>query len=332
MITTDLRRSRTQVSSRTFRAMGTDCHVLVYGTDERVEMLADLACRRVELLESLWSRFRDDSELSRLNERAGNGPVEVSAETEALVRAMRAAWECTAGAFDPSVLTAITASGYDRDFAEVIASESIHTAVGPAPGLGGVEVDHRLVALPEGVGLDPGAIGKGLAADIVVDEMMHAGAIGVLVDLGGDIAFAGAPGADDAWRIAIRDERHRSAKLSPQHDRTIVFPAGVLHAGIATSTSLTRRWADARHHVIDPSTGASTDETLVQVTVTGSRAWECEVWATAALVRPTVICSLDEAFSCLALSPNRTVRDDFCDRGDDLLKDDQTTTDQDEVA
>lgn len=332
MITMHPHRPSVHVSSRALRAMGTDCHVLVYGTDERVEALADLACRRVELLESLWSRFRGDSELSRLNERAGRGPVEVSAETEALVRAMKAAWEFTAGAFDPSVLTAITAAGYDRDFAEVIATESLHTAVGPAPGLGGVEVGDRRVWLPEGVGLDPGAIGKGFAADMVVDEMMHAGAVGVLVDLGGDIAFAGSPGADGAWRIAIRDERHRIGQPSPQHDRSIVMPAGVLHAGIATSTSLTRRWAQARHHVIDPSTGASTDETLVQVTVSGSRAWECEVWATAALVRPTVIGSFDVGFSCLALSRNHTVRDDFPDRSDDVLDEDETSTQEQEVA
>ena len=299
------------VSKRTFRAMGTECRVLVYGIDERVEALADLACCRIALLESLWSRFRDDSELSRLNERAGRGFVEVSAETEALVRAMRVAWEVSAGAFDPTVLAAITAAGYDRDFAEVIACDSVQAVSEPAPGMGGVEIANRMVALPAGVGLDPGAIGKGLAADIVVDEMMQAGAAGVLVDLGGDIALAGSPGTDDAWRISIRDERHRLDETSTQHARTIVIPAGVEHAGIATSTSLTRRWAQARHHVIDPSTGASTEEALVQATVTGSHAWECEVWATAVLVRPTLVDSLDESFSCLALSRTSTQRDDF---------------------
>lgn len=329
--------SSSHVSRRAFRAMGTDCHVLVYGVDERVEVLADLACRRVALLESLWSRFRDDSELSRLNDRAGRGLVEVSAETEALVRAMRAAWEATAGAFDPSVLTAITAAGYNRDFAEVIACESVHSVSAPAPGMNGVEITDRMVALPSGVGLDPGAIGKGLAADIVVDEMMRAGATGVLVDLGGDIALSGSPGRDDAWHIAIRDERRRLQQTPTQHDRSIDIPAGVVHAGIATSTSLTRRWGQARHHVIDPATGASTDETLVQVTVSGATAWECEVWATAALVRPTVVDSLDEAYSCLALSSTRTLRDDFPILIDVMLDQQirnevKTTTDQEEVA
>ena len=337
---TDLARtdvSSTHVAERSFRAMGTDCHVLVYGIDGSVEALADLACRRVALLESLWSRFRDDSELSRLNHRAGRGFVEVSAETEALVRAMRLAWESTAAAFDPSVLTAITAVGYDRDFAQIIADDSFQAVAEPAPGMDGVEIADRMVAVPAGVGLDPGAIGKGLAADIVVDEMMHAGAMGVLVDLGGDIALAGFPGADGTWSIAIRDERHRLEQTSTQHDRAIVIPAGVAHAGIATSTSLTRRWAQARHHVIDPSTGASTDEALVQVTVTGSRAWECEVWATAALVRPTLVDSLDESFSCLALSQTRTLRDDFFvpigGMVDQQIRNEiEMTTDQAEVA
>lgn len=311
------------VAQRDFRAMGTDCTVLVYGDVERgpeqMELLADLAKVRVELLESLWSRFRADSELSRLNARAGQGPVPVSAETESLVRAMCAAWEATDGAFDPTVLAAVRANGYDKDFAELIATDALSGASfgvdAAVPGMGAVVITQGCVELPAGIGIDPGAIGKGLAADIVAEEMMRAGATGVLVDLGGDIAFAGRPGADPAWRIAVFDEPTRRGSGAQSVVAWDIFqPAGVAHAGVATSTSLTRRWADARHHVIDPATGASTAEALVQVTVSGGQAWECEVWATAALVRPSLVGSLPAGMSCVALSgpgPSGVERDDF---------------------
>lgn len=309
--------SSSYVALREFRAMGTDCSILIYGNDARVESLADLAKHRVDLLESLWSRFRPESELSRVNERAGSGHVSISAETEALIRAMRSGWEMTHGAFDPTVLSAVRSNGYDRTFTDIVgtgivARDFISAVSEPAPGMADVHIGERVVALPGGVGLDPGAIGKGLAADIVVDEMIEAGARGALVDLGGDIAFAGSPGEDPQWRIAIFDERTRDAARNRFH----LAPAGVTHAGIATSTSLTRRWAQGRHHVIDPGTGLSTNEALVQATVAGDRAWESEVWATAVLVHPQLLAELPEPLSSAVFSASGIHRDDFSSEPD----------------
>lgn len=290
---------------RDFRAMGTSCSVLVYAHPDQADVLADLGVRRVELLESLWTRFRADSELSRLNARAGTGAVVVSQDTRTLIRAMHTAWVETEGAFDPTVLAAIRSQGYDRDFADVIAQESLDVVASPAPGMADVHIGADTVSLPTGVGLDPGAIGKGLAADILVDELAGAGAIGVLVDLGGDMAFAGTPGSDGQWRIGIVDERSRPVRRETA-DRFITYPAGIEHAGVATSTSLTRRWADSRHHVIDPATGSSTEERFVQATVTGLRAWKCEVWATAVLVRPSLQASVPDGMSCMTWKATRT--------------------------
>lgn len=290
--------SNQYVAVREFRAMGTDCAIRVFGADEGVEALADLAETRVEILESLWSRFKPASELSRMNARAGRGPVTVSLDTALLVARMRQAWEATSGAFDPTVLTAVRANGYDRDFAQVRALEAVDFDVtDPAPGMSEVRVDERSVELPAGVGLDPGAIGKGLAADIVVEEMMAAGASGVLVDLGGDIALAGTPGSAHCWCIDVRDER-----TGRSSGRVVEVPAGVHHAGVATSTTLTRRFADARHHVIDPLTGSSCPEHLVQATVLGPWAWLCEVWATAAMVNPNQRSAMPDELSCLSFS------------------------------
>ena len=290
------------VARRDFRAMGTTCSVLVYAAAGQADALARLGRLRVELLEGAWSRFRDESELSRLNSLAGTGPVVVSPDTHALVSAMLEAWQATAGAFDPTVLAAMRAQGYDRDFSEVIVEQCLDVVASPAPGMHGVQIGEHTVSLPSGVGLDPGAIGKGLASDIVVEELRAAGAQGVLVDLGGDMAFAGTPGADRTWRIGVVDERTRLGRNGGlESEQWLDFPAGIAHAGVATSTSLTRRWADARHHVLDPGTGSSTDERLVQATVTGPRAWECEAWATAVLVRPELTQSIPKDMTCLAL-------------------------------
>jgi thiamine biosynthesis lipoprotein len=269
-----------------FRAMGTDCELTVYGAG--AEEFAAMGVQRVELLERCWSRFRASSELTHLNSLAGTGPVRVSDDLLTLVDIMLEAWKSTGGLFDPTVINSMNALGYDRDFASVIARDAIAAVTAQitrAPGMGDVQIDEEAmtVSLPAGVGVDPGAIGKGLAADIIVEELMNAGADGVLVNLGGDIVFAGSPGSDAPWVIAILDER-----LPLDSDDRVVrhleFEAGTDHGAVATSTTLKRVWADGRHHVIDPRTGDVARTDLVQATIAASSGWWAEVAATTALL------------------------------------------------
>ena len=271
--------------ARHFRAMGTDCQVTVYAPDALAPALLDLAVERVELLEASWSRFRPASELSRLNAQAGTGPVAVSDDLLELVSTMKAAWTMTDGLCDPTVLASMRAIGYDADFATVVARAAVE-AVDPralrrTPGMGAVIVDEvaGTVSLPAGVGLDPGALGKGLAGDIIVDEFMEAGADGVLVSLGGDVVLAGRPGTDPYWSVSVADERAAGEEL-----RTIDLEPGVDRAAIATSTTLKRRWGNGLHHLVDPRTGDVASGDLVQATVTAPFGWEAEAGATAALL------------------------------------------------
>jgi thiamine biosynthesis lipoprotein len=273
---------------RRFRAMGTDCHVLVLAPAAAQE-LADLAVERVELLEQAWSRFRPASELSRLNASAGRGPQRVSADLLRLGQSMQAAWLGTAGLFDPTVLTSMHALGYDADFATVTARPAAaldDVLLAAAPGMSAVAIDEpsSTISLPAGVGLDPGAIGKGLAADIVAEELVDAGAQGVLVNLGGDISLAGEPAHGEPWSIGIEDER-QPVDHPERVMQTLAVNGG--RTGVATSTTLKRRWAQGRrHHVIDPRTGSMSASDLVQVTVVAPSACLAEWSATAALLQP----------------------------------------------
>ena len=276
-------------ADRNFRAMGTDCHIMVTASNpQAADILIDLAVGRVELLEDCWSRFRPNSELNRLNARAGHGAVTVSGDLFALVEAMITAWESTGGLFDPTILTSLLTLGYDADFALVLARSAIAAAtavdVQSAPGMSGVIINkkERTITLPTGVHLDPGAIGKVLAADIITDEIRQAGAESVLVNLGGDIVVSGTP-LSGQWVIAVEDERipsHEEGRIS----HWLSFAPGTELAGIATSTVLKRRWAAGRHHVIDPRTGDVWRGDLVQVTVAGPSGAQAETAATAALL------------------------------------------------
>lgn len=272
-----------------FRAMGTHCHVLVDAPDAAVDELLELSRLRVELLEQSWSRFRPDSELSRLNGRSRHGPVSVSADLLTLVDHMRAAWRATDGLFDPTVLTAVRAAGYDADFSTIDdrpAASWQDIALVAVPGMAGVvvDLDASTVRLPPGVGLDPGAIGKGLAADLIATELRAAGATGALVNLGGDLSVAGT--THEPWAIDVEDER-RAAGDPSRILQTIRLADGADRFGIATSTTLKRRWAQGRrHHVIDPRTGRPSVGGPAQVTVIAATAAQAEALATAALLMP----------------------------------------------
>ena len=275
-----------QESRLSFRAMGTDGEIQVHSATGSAEDLCALGRERVELLEQAWSRFRPDSGLSRLNARAGDGAQPVSEDMLLLVDHMRRAWVATDGLFDPTVLTSMIALGYDATLADVQRRSPGHwgdVTLAGAPGMSAVVVDAEAgtITLPAGVGLDPGAIGKGLAADVVADELAAAGAEAVLVNLGGDIALRGRPYADGAWLIAVADEREPGRML------TTVGIAD-LTGGVATSTTLKRRWAQGRrHHVLDPRTGQMTGSDLVQASVIAPSASVAEVLATAALCLPS---------------------------------------------
>jgi thiamine biosynthesis lipoprotein len=251
--------------------MGCACRVLAFGgPDDATER----ARRRILQLEQRWSRFRPTSELSTLN-RAGGALVVVSPETFLLVRRSVDAWSLTGGAFDPTVLPSLRRLGYDRSFELLAPPQTSAPAPGgisPAPGCAEIQLLDELpaVVLPGDVQLDPGGIGKGLAADIVAGEMLGDGVVGLAVDIGGDVRVAGANPESDGWAIEIEDPRDGHGSLA-----TVVLNDGA----VATSSTLRRVWhhdGAMAHHLIDPSTGEPMETTLLIAAVIGGEGWWAE--------------------------------------------------------
>jgi thiamine biosynthesis lipoprotein len=260
--------------------MGTRAHVLVDAADlERSDVLRRAAVARLHALEAKWSRFRPDSEISRVNAAAGS-PVDVSRETALLVERSVEAWDRTDGRFDPTVLPALLAAGYDRDFRELVAGAD--PGAGPetsaAPGCGGIEVRRHTVTLPPGVMFDPGGIGKGLAADLVVELLMTAGARSACVNVGGDLRVAGQPSDAPAWAITVED---------PLAAGTVLGTVRLRDEALVSSWRTRRTWSRGGtpvHHVIDPRTGAPAWSGIAGLTVVADEAWWAEALATSLFV------------------------------------------------
>jgi thiamine biosynthesis lipoprotein len=244
--------------SHAFAAMGTEIELLLDAGDPSQLAGAEREFRR---LDALLSRFRPDSELSRLNEAR---ELAVGPELLELVERALDARERTDGRFDPTVHDAVVAAGYDRSFEHV---EDGRGSVATTARAGGrVEVDRAtsVVSLEPGYRLDLGGIAKGWAADRVVARLGRVGP--ALVNAGGDIATAGSR----EWPVAVEVAR------GPV---TLALGEG----GVATTGRDRRRWAGEdrpQHHIVDPATGRPAVTDLLTVTVAASSATEAEVQAT----------------------------------------------------
>lgn len=260
--------------------MGSSAHLIVLAS--RPRDLLRMARSRLRRLERRWSRFRADSEISRLN-AAGGRAIAVSPDTLVLIARAVRGWRASAGLFDPTVHEAMLAHGYDRDFALVRSPAPARAPIRSpraAPGCGGIDIDlaASTVRLPTGVTVDPGGLGKGLAADFVSGELRRAGAAGVLVNVGGDIRVRGAAPAPEGWPVAVGHPWWSGVEL---------FRAAVGRGAVVTSSTLRRRWVSAAgevHHVLDPRTGRPARGRIVAATVFAGSAWRAEVLTKGVLV------------------------------------------------
>jgi thiamine biosynthesis lipoprotein len=236
----------------------------------------------VQAVDLAASRFRDDSELSRLNAMPGRKTAISPLLAKLLGAALRGA-RITGGAVDPTIGSAIKLAGYEADFAQVPADGSAITlTVSRVPGWQAIYFDQasRTVLIPPGVEIDLGATAKALASDLAATAALKAiGDGGVLVSLGGDIAVAGNP-PPDGWPVQTSEDSGAAISAA---EETISIQTG----GIATSSTTVRRWTRGGvvlHHIIDPATGLPSDSPWRTATVVAATCLDANIASTAAIV------------------------------------------------
>jgi thiamine biosynthesis lipoprotein len=260
-----------------FSRMGTTVKVLLPAGDEA---MLDFVQARSWNLEALWSRFIGTSDIAMLALAEGQA-VQVATETIELVEQMLQAHFATEGFFDPTLMAALNEAGYSKS--RVSNDISVLPVAGGSSALSDVRIDHNTneITLPAGMSLDPGGIGKGMAADMIVRDLVEMGVQGASVSMGGDAALAGTPDDGDNWVVNIG---------APDDYSKIITTIRCRGGGVATSTLAARTWnvdGEKRHHVIDPRTqkpvSVTPISTLQASVVAGSAAW-AEAFATALTV------------------------------------------------
>jgi FAD:protein FMN transferase len=218
-------------------------------------------------LDSRFSRFRTDSELSRINARAGRWTRTSRPFSELLAFSLQAAGE-TDGLFDPTVLPALVAAGYDRDFE--LLHTGLHAAPESPPPAGRwtqVRVDGSKVWLPSGAALDFGGVAKGWAVDRAISACCDL--TWAVIDAGGDLRVTGEV-PEGGVDVAIEDPFARGQEVL-----RLKLESGAL----ATSSVLSRSWGPGLHQLIDPRTARPARTGVVQATVWASTCADAEILA-----------------------------------------------------
>jgi FAD:protein FMN transferase len=245
-------------------------------TRARAILAANLAA-----IDEACSRFRSDSELSRVNACAGSEVQVGQLLFDALKTALAAA-EATGGIVDPTIGRTLRLAGYDRTFTALSGRRCrVRPITVRSPDWRNVELGdrRRTVLFPRGVELDLGATAKALAADRAALDIFRETRSGVLVSLGGDVSVAGPP-PPDGWPIRIADD---SAQPLTGPGPAVTIRSG----GLATSGTTVRRWqtdGGEFHHIIDPRTGAPAAAYWRTATVTAASCVEANTASTAAIV------------------------------------------------
>lgn len=257
-----------------FRAMGCGLDVqLETGADGR-DILAAVPAR-VEAIEAALSRFRPESELSYLNRHGGEW-VTVSDVLFDNINAAKHAARMTGGFYNPLVLPALIANGYDQTFEQIRKVQRVIPAK-PADWHDiQLRLDTRMVCLPHSTTLDLGGIAKGWTAAKLADELKPYGPC--LVNIGGDIVVRGAPAGEEGWRIDVEDPVENAPILRVTVQDTSIMTSGVNY----------RRWrrddGSLVHHIIDPRTGSSAQTDVESVTIIHHHAPTAEAYAKAVLI------------------------------------------------
>lgn len=242
--------------------MGTRVQIELWHDDaDDATRLIQAGMAEFDRIEAAMSTYRDDSEITRINEAAAGGPVKVGGELfELIVRALELS-ELTGGSFDityDSVGQLYDYRGNSRPGEDAIRQNL-------------AKINYRLVELDAeastvrfatpGVRINLGGIAKGYACEAVIAMLRDRGVTNALVSAGGDTRLLGNRG-NGPWLVGIRD---------PDDKNGVVTRLALDDEAVSTSGDYERFFDEdgvRYHHILNPSTGRSAGE-LRSVTVIG---------------------------------------------------------------
>jgi thiamine biosynthesis lipoprotein len=239
---------------------------------EQAQTAAKAAFAKVALVDRLMNDYVAGSEISRLSDAAGKGPVQVSPELIRVLEEARRMHQLTGGAFDPTAGPVIAFWREATRTGQLPDPEAL-AAARARVGMDKVKIDAAAGTVElttPGMRLDFGGIAKGYACDLATEELRRHGIDVTYVQAGGDMVLGDAPPGSEGWEIDVPGEEamtlsNTAASISGDTARFVIID------GIRYS------------HVVDPRTGMGITSRQMAV-VTGPSGIETDPLSTAGCV------------------------------------------------
>lgn len=269
------------------QVMGTFARVVAVGMDsEMTKACIETAFEKLQRVDNLMSDYKPDSQISKVNRDAFRQPVPVSEPVFEVLRRSVEFSKKSAGAFDVTVGPLVDlwrlagereAEPSEKELAEARAKVGYEKLI--------LNDEAKTVCFKvDGMRLDLGGIAKGYAIDMAIEAMQHKGAIGGMVDIGGDIRCFGAPPEEkEKWAIGLQDPAGQEESVV---GGPLVLVLELINEAVATSGGY-RRFVligeTAYSHIVDPGTSSSAVG-LSSVTIIARSAMDADALATAVTV------------------------------------------------
>lgn len=260
-----------------FHAMGSEMIAAMDSSQKPVEL--DQVPVFFEAWEQTFSRFREDSELTLVNRRAGI-PTQVSHDFGKVVETSFELEQLSGGIVTPVILDALIMAGYDQSF-EFLSGQQFWTSSNPIlnlPRLNEIKWNRatRTICFPSDLHLDFSGIVKGWAAFQTVQKLQKI--CPTLIDAGGDIAVSGPQANGQPWPVGV------SNPFQPDQNIELLM---ISEGGVATSGRDKRRWFQGNHwnhHIIDPRNGLPANTDVLTATVVAPSVIQAEMAAKTCLI------------------------------------------------
>jgi FAD:protein FMN transferase len=273
--------SRDRVMHRSDTAMGTRITLTVWGDDEALAARgAEAVFTEFERVDRLMTSWGGDSDVARINAAAGTAPVEVSAETIAVIERAQQTARASSGAFDITVGAFRGLWKFDQDRDGTIPARADVLERKKLVGYKNVLIDRKAGTVKlrrKSMRITLGGIAKGYAVDRAVALLHDLGLVDFILQAGGDLYVSGKRGSRN-WMVGIRDPRG-----APDAPFAI---AGIEDRTFSTSGDYERSVVEdgkRYHHILDPRTGYPADKAR-SVTVMARDALTADAWSTALFV------------------------------------------------
>lgn len=231
--------------------MGTEVSVYLWSDDPEAGLTAlEAVFQEADRIDRLMSTYKDDSEISRINREAADGPVRPGEELFQLIERSLEISVLTQGAFD------ITYESVGQHF-------DFRTRHRPDDATVKAELEnisYRFVQLDaasrtvtfqkQGVRINLGGIAKGYVVERGIDILRTKGVRNAMVTAGGDTRLLG-DRRGRPWMVGIRD---------PRQEGKVAITLPLQNEAVSTSGDYERYFDEdgvRYHHIIQPSTGLS---------------------------------------------------------------------------